>query len=643
MVFKTFFFILFSLIIWRDSFSQQTASPSLNTAQKPSAAGSFLRRKVSEDSDGLFEKMKKHPVLKGRIKTCRDILTGGQDAVHPNGQQLSDCVWKNTHKDERLPVISEEDEKKYYEDLGLLKKGVAQKDKKTFVGAEGIAVDKKTKTTEDEGLKALGEFLSKKLKEQFLKGLTEDDKKKDILIDHTSFNKLYKTRVSKNIISSISNYCLQATTKGFLQYDPYNKDNEGLIKKLKKENLEKLNKFTENKNDAFVHWAQCLGQIKHICRQKENYDPKKDNWEKSLKSYYDNEDDHEKNKRDFDYSSDTACLVNSTIKGLRRILSKVKKIELTYDSLKGNDKGKYFKNSGVKVVSAGDLDEMTSLTSGELENSGIKEKSEKMADDIKEKCGKNENNKECLKIVNIRNESKTHEDIALLEYKTKVESLERKITSLSEDDIQKYLEENKYTNIKLSDDELKAIRDEMKDEFKREKEALVKRMNKLIEERSVEGEQGQIDFNKKTKGIFEHIETGLRNRTKEYTQLLHFNNIVSGFLNITMKEDAEETANERVKISNIQSIDRELKSMAGVYDPEDKEGEQKAVIDRDASSKDPLKELKEKMKKADRKPPTQFNENFDISGETISDQMLQFKTVEEAKRKEKEKKKKANP
>jgi hypothetical protein len=182
----------------------------------------------------------------------------------------------------------------------------------------------------------------------------------------------------------------------------------------------------------------------------------------------------------------------------------------------------------------------------------------------------------------------------------------------------------------------------MTNEFKHEKDALVKRMNKLIDERSVEGEQGQIDFNDDTKKIFKHIEEGLKERTKEYTQLLHFNNIVSGFLNITMKEDAEETANERVKISNIQSIDRELKSMADVYGTEDEDSEQRAVIDRDASSKDPLKKLKEKMKKADRKPQPKRNDHFGLSGEAISDQMLQYDTVRKAKNK-KEKKKKANP
>ena len=74
--------------------------------------------------------------------------------------------------------------------------------------------------------------------------------------------KLYKTRISKNIISSISNYCLNATPEGFVQYDPDKDYNREAIKKLKEENLKKLNEFKidEEKeiNAAFGHWNKCV-------------------------------------------------------------------------------------------------------------------------------------------------------------------------------------------------------------------------------------------------------------------------------------------------------------------------------------------------------------------------------------------------
>ena len=127
---------------------------------------------------------------------------------------------------------------------------------------------------------------------------------------------------------------------------------------------------------------------------------------------------------------------------------------------------------------------------------------------------------------------------------------------MDEKAVKDYLQKNKYLDEKsvklIKEEDLIEIKKEMKAEFKREKEALVDRMNKLIKDREVqEKNKGEIDFDlKDTKDTIDQIEIGLKTRAKEYTQLLHFNNIVSGFLDITRADDVEETATERVKISN---------------------------------------------------------------------------------------------
>ena len=182
----------------------------------------------------------------------------------------------------------------------------------------------------------------------------------------------------------------------------------------------------------------------------------------------------EKNEEDFDYSSDTACLVNSTIKGLRRVLMKVKEIDKNYkESAKG---GKGFKDSGVTVVEAKDLDAATSLTSGELEASGFKEENEKMTKDFSENCKANKATKECLNYVNI-GKSKDDEDAALVEYKTKLDGLEQKLSELDKNDeaVKKVFKENKYidkeTENLLTEEEIEKIRGEMKNEYEKEKNA----------------------------------------------------------------------------------------------------------------------------------------------------------------------------
>jgi len=620
---------------------------------RPSAKGSFLKERRGSSKQSLFEKMQAHQVLGERIKSCQKYFIEKR-GVHAEKSFLAKCVWEGVKSEDGSEVVtelSEEEKKQYFLDLGLNKKeGALKQDmkEKTYIGAEGVGVDKKNREPQDRALKALSNFLSKKLKDHFLKGLTEEQKKKGILIDHGSFNKIYQTRISKNIISSISSYCMNATAKGFLHFDPYKKHNKDLITGLRKKNLKRLNKFNEStkKNDAFVHWSKCLKEIKNICRQKGDYEfSSEEKKEEQLAEWYLRgtvDGNLKKNEEDFDYSSDTACLVNSTIKGLRRVLMKVKEIDKNYkDSGRG---GKSFKDSGITVVEAKDLDGATSLTSGEFEESGFKEENEKMRKEFEENCNTNKATKECLNYVNI-GKSKESEDAAFVEYKTKLDGLEQKLNKLDDEAVKKYLRENKYidknTEKLLTEDEIKKIKGEMKTEYEKEKKALISRMNRKIKGRTVqstEGNQAEIDL-EDSKETFEQIETGLRTRVDEYTQVIHFNNIVSGFLEITKMDDAVETEQERVKISNIRTIKREMKSMAKgtLYGPKDSEGEGRTAVRNERTPSEdekPLEELEKRLKKSGGQQSSTESTELELSAEAISDKILQYKTIEDIKTKD---------
>ena len=622
---------------------------------RPSAGGSFLKERKTPSQQTLFEKMSNHPVLGGRIKTCQKYFIDTR-GVHAEKERLANCVWEGvTGSDggEILKKLKDEEKEKYLIDLGLNKKGgalIKDRKEKTFVGAEGVSINKKIKEPQDSALNALSNYLSNKLKDHFIKNLTEEQKNKGVLIDHASFNKIYKTRISKNIISSVSSYCLNATPGGFLHYNPYDDENKNLIEKNRKENLKKLNEFNESEskdvNKAFLHWSECLKQIKYICRQQKLYknesDEEKEALQKRLVTWYGGRSDHNKNKSDFDYTSDTACLVNSTIKGLRRVLMKVKDIENDY---KESGKGGYgFKDSGVTVLEVKDLDSATSLTSGEFEKSGFKEESAKMADNLKKNCWENKATNECLNYVNI-GKSTQSEDAAFLEYKTRLDGLQQKLDNLDDRAVKEYLKENKYidknTEQSLTEEQLKEIKKEMKAEYENEKKALISRMNKKIRRRevqSIDGNNGKINFDaKKTAEVFEQIEVGLRSRAKEYTELLHFDNIVSGFLEITKKEDQGDTAQERAKISNIRAIQREMKSLAKgtLYESEgDKAEGRSAVTQKRKPSKgdNPLGEIEKRLKKSGGSKNFKNNTDLGMNVEDISDKMLQYDTIiEDAK------------
>ena len=66
--------------------------------------------------------------------------------------------------------------------------------------------------------------------------------------------------------------------------------------------------------------------------------------------------------------------------------------------------------------------------------------------------------------------------------------------------------------------------------MKRKRMRIVSRMNRKIGGRTVqsaEGNKAEIDF-EESKKVFDQIEVGLKTRVNDYTQVLHFNNIVSG-------------------------------------------------------------------------------------------------------------------
>ncbi|MEC7183406.1 MAG: hypothetical protein VXW15_11880, partial [Bdellovibrionota bacterium] len=152
---------------------------------------------------------------------------------------------------------------------------------------------------------------------------------------------------------------------------------------------------------------------------------------------------------------------------------------------------------------------------------------------------------------------------------------------------------------------------------------------------SSEGNDLEIDF-KKSEETFEQIEVGLRSRAKEYTELLHFNNIVSGFLDITKKEDQGDTEQERVKISNIRTIKREIKSLAKgtLYESEEGEGGVRSAVGpkrKPSEDEKPLEELEKRLKKSGGGKDSKNNTDLGMNVEDISDKILQYDTIEKAK------------
>lgn len=550
----------------------------------------------SADNNMLVELLKDDKI-NSAYNDCKNNENKGKD-------NLENCIWDSLDEQKREEVkkkmelskqaeAGSKDNKVKYESLSL----APTKDKKD--SAADTSKDQKKKDPE---IAKLEEFLAKRLGESLYGDINTEQQKNNPskVVDHKVFYDLYEAQVSKNVISAISSYCIEAKLDDDKRYlisqDKKTREAQRTknIESLKNNDLEKdneqsedINKNTNDKtelenttNKAAKHWNGCAQNIQNICVGKELYDTEK---HPSLTK-----------STDYKYSKDRACVVTKLIKDARQSLIKVGQIKKVLEE-NANESGRGLQGkkeievySGSKDKQTKSIDDLTSITSSELAKSGfgegIKEK-QKLFD----KCAEASSAEDpACKNILLSGKEAEDEQKKLNEYALRTKVLEEKLSdkkTMTKEEVSDYLKEQGYSEEdikKMVEKDLESLRKEIAKHYTEEKNAINRELQDRLKKITLKKD---TEDPKEKQSQITKLAEELESKPEQYKQLIHYNNIVQGFLELGNKQ------------KNTASIARELESNEGLSEEEIKKREelktslqnQGVKMDDDGQGKDAVK------------------------------------------------------
>lgn len=461
-----------------------------------------------------------------------------------NGSNIGTCLWNKIQADETTL--------KKIEDL------VAKQSGKEGSGRYRTTIE--TAKHSSKGLDSLKEFFRKKLEEALYGEYNRKKGQYEKLASQGTFFELYRTQLGKNIISAISSYCIEAEPVKFGQRFPIISNVETDREAARDESLKTLSQVntSDNKLTAYTRWSYCIQEVSTLCTAgtvggkhvKFNIDP---NIAAKSVTYndilYSCDGTTPKKKADpnktkecesaISYSNVRACSVVQYIELARQSIGKTDAIAAKLNDLKGTktfDNVKMYNSSENKDQS---IDALTTISSGdalEALAAGQKAETEEMEECYKD--GAIVDAEACKKYLS----SDREEQYALLgELKIQEEVTYKKLDELENkpEEIAKLLKEEGYTEDEAEQlSQIAGVKEQITERYKAKKEAILKSLSEEIAKRTTKGEEfDAIDDLESIKAISDKT----KKRAENFSKLVHYNNIVSAFLEVRGSDGGEET------------------------------------------------------------------------------------------------------
>lgn len=316
----------------------------------------------------------------------------------------------------------------------------------------------------------------------------------------------------------------------------------------------------------------------------------------------------------FTETTGKACQVSQYLKGARQSLKALEKVDeklavnrgkksdrIQMTVCKSVEKGKCKEQGELKDYDSGDkekgIDALTTLTSKEaVEESGMKDAGKELAQEFKEKCKDAEDEEACKKfLATNRKEQEAMVDEYDIRSRAMLGKIEKLKKSKDKAGLEKYLREEGYTDDQISemikdDAKVEKLWATIEEKYKNARENLVESMRKRLEGNTTK-KDGEVTFSaqngqKDDKTAIDTIAAELTDKTDRYADLVHFNNIVSGYLEVGEGSDAKrntasmfaelESAGEARKDS-VQGI-RDAATAAGISDTRENENSDPASL-----------------------------------------------------------------
>jgi len=495
-------------------------------------------------------------------KSCFDHYhNGGNGSI--SGNKLMGCLWEGDTAAGISGVSQNEDLAKQV--TAVMETDAKGKEVNSIRYQQSVKVQKKVSP----GLKALQDYYEKQLNEA-LYGKATNNKNKLIktekTVDQKVFFELHKSQLGKNIIAALSSYCIEAENlQG--EFPIINKENKDQIRKSNLKNLNELTASGETLS-ASANWNVCIQNIQYICHQPTSLKTRDEAGQEVGSSNQFSKDKlidtcetelpkkYQKDCTDIiEYSQTRACVVTQYIDEARRNLQVVDSTIEGYDKLKATNRNpaniSFYSTSQKEKT----IDDLTSITSKEVLDSGLAKGNQEQLAQIEE-CIKTKDKELCSQFL----DSNKEESYAVLaEFKLKQEAALAKLEGIEKDDVETIKElllEEGYTEEDAQEmASVEDIKQQIEEKYKAKKDALLRNMADELDKHTIAGKEMDLSNDSTDLKMLKKIEAELKGKTQEFAELVHFNNIVSGYLDTTTGE-----GDDAQKSSNTASLQRELDS-----------------------------------------------------------------------------------
>lgn len=516
---------------------------------------------VISNKNPLFKSAMSVPGVREMYSECYKI--DAQDNQLENGDnKLSTCLWN-----------------KIQADAGTKEKVMQLVNQQS--GSKGSGRYRTTMDTtkkQSAGLKALKEFFQKRLEEALYGEYDSNKERFEKIADQRTFFELYKTQLGKNIIASMTSYCIDssrypmASGSGQMAL-PLISANKADAKKDRDENLKSLNNFNGQDIEASKSWSQCITSITKICAIGNNnnrseykvIDPNTGATSQKL-SYKDALDACEKRQPSDKADAEEAC-IEIVDNSNARACNVTQYIELAKQSILATDKivDKMDKKPGMDGIQNVEfyssskngnesIDALTTISSGEA----LEALSEGHQQDVAEmeKCFKDGaivDEESCAKYLSSDKEGQ----YALLgELKIQQEITLEKLDNIEDnpEEVAKLLIEEGYSQEQAEAlATVAGVKEQIKSRYDAKKDAILESLRKEIEAHTTTGDEFDAVADS---GKIREIADEINNRPENFSKLVHYNNIVSSFLKVT---STDEGGNE-VQNTNTAALSAEMKN-----------------------------------------------------------------------------------
>ncbi len=489
----------------------------------------------------------------------------------------------------------------------------------------------------DPAVKKLEEYLSKRLQEALYGKASggRNDANPIRVVDPKKFFDLYQSQLSNSFLSTFSSFCLEAK----LRNDSNSEDGNLLISKNEKERAKQREENLKNLKNQIssaegaesrkitkdTGYDSCLTRVDDVCYK--------------TKTHFDAEDLTE----DQEYTKRRACVVTDQIKKIRQALLETKDIKEKIDEFNAQSvafgrrqaipKNQVVSFSGEeKGKTIGDL---TSITSNEFANkSGYVEEKQKMTEELNKLCIENgiQDQEKCSKFTLDENETQIlNKQIDDLEARKL--AIKQKFTELkgSEAQIRDFLKNEGRTDAEI--DQLlekgpDQIAKTIADEFEAEKQAIIDSLNKVKEVRGVASVDPQNPNSQAQKPDLEKVKDELMEDAVKYKEIIHFNNIITGYLETVRNKEDENGEIVQERGVNTAALLREVNDSA--YDAKNQDEDQRNPANNDGYNQGDFNQIKETLAKRAKENPEQSTGDekspVSIGTDVINKEFLNYDT-----------------